>query len=41
MPLVRFLEWYELPGPRERHLVDEAHSALARLAGVKEIVREP
>ena len=37
----RFLEWYELPGARERHLVDEAHSALARLAGVKEVIREP
>jgi TolB-like protein len=32
----RFLEWYQLPGPRERRLVDEAQSALARLAGKKE-----
>ena len=36
----RFLEWYQLPGTREQHLVDEAHSALARLAGVKEVTRE-
>jgi TolB-like protein len=32
----QFLEWYELPGTRERPLVREAQSALARLAGVKE-----
>ena len=33
----RFLEWYQLPDAHERHLVDEAQSALARLAGVKEV----
>jgi serine/threonine protein kinase len=32
----RFLELYQLPGPRERRLVSEAQSALARLAGKKE-----
>ena len=32
----RFLEWYQLPGVRERRLVSEAQSALARLAGTKE-----
>jgi hypothetical protein len=32
----RFLEWYQLPGTRERRLVQEAQAALARLAGVKE-----
>jgi len=32
----RFLAWYQLPGARERRLVQEAQSALARLAGVKE-----
>jgi hypothetical protein len=37
----RFLEWYELPGTRERPLVQEAQSALARLAGEKEVIREP
>ncbi len=37
----RFLEWYQLPGPRERPLVVEARSALARLAGIKEVGREP
>jgi serine/threonine-protein kinase len=37
----RFLEWYQLPGTRELRLVDEAHSALARLAGVNEVTREP
>ena len=37
----RFLGWYDLPDPSERHLVEEAQSALARLAGVKEVMREP
>lgn len=36
----RFLGWYDLPDPGERHLVEEAQSALARLAGVKEVMRE-
>jgi tetratricopeptide (TPR) repeat protein len=36
----RFLEWYQLPGTRERRLVQEAQSALARLAGVKEVLHE-
>jgi hypothetical protein len=31
-----FLEWYQLPGTRERRLVQEAQSALARLAGVED-----
>ena len=38
---MRFLEWYELPGTSEQHLVEEAHSLLAQLAGVKEVIREP
>ncbi len=33
----RFLEWYDLPNARQRHLVEEAQSALARLAGVREV----
>ena len=32
----RFLDWYQLPGTRERRLVLEAQSALARLSGKKE-----
>ncbi|MEO6058166.1 MAG: hypothetical protein ABIQ49_15185, partial [Gemmatimonadales bacterium] len=34
-----FLGWYQLPGARERGLVEEARSALARLGGVKEVAR--
>ncbi|MGH7511893.1 MAG: protein kinase domain-containing protein, partial [Gemmatimonadales bacterium] len=37
----RFLEWYVLPGARQRPLVEEAQSALARLGGVKEVMHEP
>jgi tRNA A-37 threonylcarbamoyl transferase component Bud32/TolB-like protein len=36
----QFLEWYQLPATRERRLVQEAQSALARLAGVKEVLHE-
>ena len=32
----RFLQWHQLQGPRERRLVSEAQSALARVAGKKE-----
>jgi tRNA A-37 threonylcarbamoyl transferase component Bud32/TolB-like protein/tetratricopeptide (TPR) repeat protein len=37
----QFLGWYELAGTREQPLVREAQSALARLAGMKEVVHEP
>ena len=29
----RFVEWYDLPGARLRHLVDEAERSLERLGG--------
>jgi hypothetical protein len=28
----RFLDWYDMPSDRVRHLVDDAEAALARLA---------
>ncbi len=35
----RFVEWYDLPSPRLRHLVDEGESSLERL-GVASVPRE-